>query len=421
MTPAKNPSVLRYMTRTVIQSLAVFATASLTLAACTRAEEQPRYTFQGEIPVGLLHSLSGTMAVSEDTVITGEVLAIEEINALGGLQFGSKRLKLVPLLRDGRSDPAVFAQEAQRLVEQDQVSVVFGGWTSSSRKAMLPVFKDSDSLLFYPIQYEGEAPADNVLYFGATPNQQSEPAINWLFEQGITDFFLIGSDYVYPRTANAIMTQQIQQSGGRVVGEVYLPLGTAVTASEIDAMAQALPDGGAILNTVNGDDNEALFRALSRRYMTVENGFLAVSFSIDEATISQFGSRYFVGSYVSQGFFQCLEALGAVEFVEKFKARFGDDRPIGEPSATAYTMVHMWARAVTAANSLEPAAVSAAMSGLSYDSPAGPVSLLANQHLTKHIALGQVQRNGDITIVTQFGEIEPEPVPSSNASVSRAF
>jgi len=392
------------------------------LVACDADPKQAGFAFQGEVPVGVLHSLTGTMAISEDSAITGEFLAIEEINAAGGVMIGDRRMKLRPVLRDGESDPTVFAREAERLIDHDKTSVVFGGWTSSSRKAMLPVFERKDALLYYPIQYEGVEQAPNVLYFGATPNQQSEPVIDWMFDQGVNEFFLVGSDYVYPRTANQIMIRQIESRGGTILGELYLPLGDEISDAQLDLIEGALRDGGGLLNTVNGDSNESLFRGLSGRYLVRENGVLTVSFSIDEATVAQLGSRFFIGSYVSQGFFQCLETTAARQFVERFKARFGRNRPIGEPAATGYTMVHMWAKAVQQANSLSPDAVMAAMKTLSFESPSGTVRLLENQHLTKHVALGQIQLNGDITISTKFGEILPEPwIESLNRSGDNSF
>ncbi len=181
--------------------------------------------FDGEVKVGILHSRSGTMAISENTVAEAELLAIDEINKAGGVKIGDKRLKIVPVEEDGASDWPTFAEKAKKLIDQDQVAVVFGGWTSASRKAMLPVFEAKDHFLFYPIQYEGQECSKNIFYSGAAPNQQAEPAVEWLLKNKGKDFFLVGSDYVYPRTANTIMKEQLKATGGKVVGEDYLPLG----------------------------------------------------------------------------------------------------------------------------------------------------------------------------------------------------
>jgi urea transport system substrate-binding protein len=170
--------------------------------------------FDGDVKVGILHSRSGTMAISENTVAEAELMAIDEINAAGGVKVDGKKLKIVPVEEDGASDWPTFAEKAKKLIDQDKVAVVFGGWTSASRKAMLPVFEAKDHFLFYPIQYEGQECSRNIFYTGATPNQQAEPAVSWLLKNKGKDFFLVGSDYVYPRTANTIIKEQLKVECG---------------------------------------------------------------------------------------------------------------------------------------------------------------------------------------------------------------
>ena len=185
--------------------------------------------FDGEIKVGILHSLSGTMAISETTLKEVEEMAIKEINDAGGVKIDDKSYKITYVSEDGASDWPTFAEKSQKLIDADKVAVVFGGWTSASRKAMLPVYEAKDHFLFYPIQYEGQECSKNIFYTGAVPNQQAEPAVDWLFEKFADKYgkkvYLVGSDYVYPRTANTIIKEQVKSLGGVTVGEDYIPLG----------------------------------------------------------------------------------------------------------------------------------------------------------------------------------------------------
>ncbi|MFM9100002.1 MAG: transporter substrate-binding protein, partial [Cyanobium sp.] len=219
---------MRKSSMRVIGGVTLLAT-SLSLVACGGGEKAEGQ-FDGEVKVGILHSRSGTMAISENTVAEAELMAIDEINNAGGVTIDGKKLKIVPIEEDGASDWPTFAEKSKKLIDQDKVAVVFGGWTSSSRKAMLPVFEAKDHFLFYPIQYEGQECSKNIFYTGATPNQQAEPAVEWLLKSKGKDFFLVGSDYVYPRTANTIMKEQLKAQGGNLVGEDYLPLGNTEVA-----------------------------------------------------------------------------------------------------------------------------------------------------------------------------------------------
>jgi urea-binding protein len=210
------------------------------------------------IKVGVLHSLSGTMAISEKSVVDSTLLAIDEINASGGV-LGKQ---IIPIVEDGASDWPTFAEKARKLIDQDQVVVIFGCWTSASRKAVLPVFEEKNHMLFYPVQYEGQECSKNIFYTGAAPNQQIEPSVDWLLENKGKEFYLVGSDYVFPRTANTIIKAQVAAKGGTVVGEDYLPLGNTEVAPIIAKIRSALPNGGVIYNTLNGDSNVAFFKQL---------------------------------------------------------------------------------------------------------------------------------------------------------------
>lgn len=238
----------------LIYSSAALGT-SIFLKACGGANNTTSGT--DTIKVGILHSLSGTMAISETTVVEAEKLAIEEINAAGGVL--GKQIEAV--VEDGASDWPTFAEKANKLIEQDQVVTVFGCWTSASRKSVLPVFESKNHMLWYPVQYEGQECSKNIFYTGAAPNQQIEPAVDWLLENKGKEFFLVGSDYVFPRTANTIIKEQLKAKGGTTVGEDYLPLGNTEVTPIITKIKQALPNGGVIFNSLNGDSNVAFLNS----------------------------------------------------------------------------------------------------------------------------------------------------------------
>lgn len=365
--------------------------------------------YHDEIPVGIIHSLTGTMAISEDPVISGEILAIEEINSSGGVTINERQFRLVPHIRDGESDSEKFLEHAHDLVSELGVRVVFGGWTSASRNAMAPVFASNDALLLYPIQYEGGKAQRNVLYFGATPNQQALPAIKWFFDRGFKNFFLIGSDYVYPRSVHKVIAKYLESLGAQVAGELYIPLGGVVGSKDVDEILESLPSGGVIVNTINGDSNESFFEQLQMNYLLPHNGYQTLSFSVDEAIIEQYGSKNFEGSYLSQGFFQDLKTDDASNFVSKFQHRFGEGRPVGEPAATGFSMVKAWARAVQESGSLNPDAVMQSMKVLEFESPAGPF-WVQGQNVTKRPVLSRVSHDGHMIFEAHLSVIEPDPL-----------
>lgn len=349
------------------------------------------------------------MAISENTVAEAELLAIAEINRAGGITIRGETLKLQPVEEDGASDAQTFASRAQRLIDDPEVAVVFGGWTSDSRKAMLPVFEREDHLLFYPVQYEGQECSRNIFYFGATPNQQVEPGIHWLFENGSTDFFLIGSDYIYPRTVHAIIDAQVASLGGRVAGTRYIPMEPTDIAPVIDAIKLALPDGGNIVNTINGENNFDFFKQAFAAGLTRENGYVIMSFSLAEEEVSAIGARFLEGTYTVWSYFQSLDTLAAREFTEEFKRTYGVHRVTSDPAETAYTMVHLWAKAAEAADSTDPRLVRDALTGMSFDAPHGRVEIRPNHHLAKRAVIGRVRPDGMFDIVFDAGVIDPSP------------
>ena len=380
----------------------------LMISACgTEVIEQK--DFDGIVKVGVLHSRTGTLAVSENTVAEAELMAIYEINQAGGLQVGDQRLQIVPIEEDGQSKPMIFAKRLERLITRDQVAVVFGGWTSASRKAMLPVIEAHNHLLFYPLQYEGEECSRNIFYAGATPNQQAEPAINWLYENHGSRFFLAGSDYVYPRTANRIIKHQLDALGAQLAGEGYVPLGEMQLQPLIDSIEQSLPDGGIIVNTINGDSNVAFFRGLYDAGLTSQRGYTVMSFSIAEEEVSAVGAQYLEGTYAAWSFFQSLDSPLSRQFTEQFKSLNGVHRVTNDPAVAAYEMVLLWAAGVSKAKSIHPASVLQALPGVRLETPEGAVEVHANHHLNKRALIGKVDAEGQFGVVFDGGHIEPEP------------
>ncbi|MFC7644055.1 transporter substrate-binding protein [Streptosporangium lutulentum] len=267
------------MRNSVWRSGVAVAALAIALTACGgEAPASESASVAGDtIKVGILHSLSGTMAISEVTVRDAELLAIEEINASGGV-LGKK---LAPVVEDGASDWPTFAEKATKLIRQDKVATTFGGWTSASRKAMLPVFERSKALLWYPVQYEGLESSPYIFYTGATTNQQIIPGLDYLKEQGKKKIFLVGSDYVFPRTANKIIKAYAAANGMEVLGEEYTPLGHTEYSTLTNKVVQAKPD--AVFNTLNGDSNVAFFKQLNSAGITAqEMPVLSVSVAEEE-------------------------------------------------------------------------------------------------------------------------------------------
>ncbi|AFY65953.1 urea ABC transporter substrate-binding protein [Geitlerinema sp. PCC 7407] len=347
------------------------------------------------IKVGILHSLSGTMSISEKSVVEAEQLAIKEINAAGGVL--GKQIEAI--VEDGASDWPTFAEKARKLIDQDRVATVFGCWTSASRKAVLPVFEEKNHMLWYPVQYEGQECSKNIFYTGAAPNQQIEPSVQWLLDNKGKDFFLVGSDYVFPRTANNIIKAQLASLGGNVVGEDYLPLGGVEVAPLVTKIRQALPNGGVIYNTLNGDSNVAFFKQLQGAGLTPDK-YPTMSVSIAEEEVKAIGVEYLKGHYAAWNYFQTVESPASQKFVEAFKGEYGSDRVVNDPMEAAYIMVYLWKQAVEKAGTADDLErVRAAALGQTFDAPEGPVKLNNNHHLSKTVRIGEVRDDGLFEIV----------------------
>ena len=356
------------------------------------------------IKVGILHSLSGTMAISEVTVKDAELLAIEEINAAGGVL--GKRLEAV--VEDGASDWPTFAEKADKLITQDKVATVFGGWTSASRKAMLPVFERRKALLWYPVQYEGLESSPYIFYTGATTNQQIVPALDYLKEEGKTRIFLVGSDYVFPRTANKIIKAYAQANGMEILGEEYTPLGHTEYSTLVNKIVEAKPD--AVFNTLNGDSNVAFFKQLASAGVTAEK-LPVMSVSIAEEEVKGIGVDNIAGHLVAWNYYQTTDLPENKRFVEAFKAKYGADRVTSDPMEAGYNAVYLWAEAVKKAGTTEVEAVKKAAAGIELERPEGTVTIDGeNQHLYKTARIGVIEKDGLIKEVWNSGKpIKPDP------------
>ncbi|MBD1831209.1 urea ABC transporter substrate-binding protein [Cyanobacteria bacterium FACHB-472] len=358
------------------------------------------------IKVGILHSLSGTMAISEKSVVDAEMLAIEEINKAGGV-LGKQ---IQPIQEDGASDWPTFAEKARKLIDQDKVVTVFGCWTSASRKAVLPVFEEKKHMLWYPVQYEGQECSNNIFYTGAAPNQQIEPAVDWLLQNKGKRFFLIGSDYVFPRTANTVIKEQLKAKGGETAGEDYLPLGNTEVTPIITKIKAALPEGGVIFNTLNGDSNVAFFKQMQGAGLNPDK-YPVMSVSIAEEEVKAIGTEYLKGHYAAWNYFQTVDTPANKKFVEAFKTKYGPDRVTNDPMESAYIAVYLWKQAVEKAkNADDIEAVKKAAVGQTFEAPQGTVTLENNHHLAKFVRLGEVADDGLFKIVYETPKAV-SPVP----------
>ncbi|MDQ0338822.1 urea ABC transporter urea binding protein [Caldalkalibacillus uzonensis] len=282
----------------------------------------------------------------------------------------------------------------RKLLQQDEVAVIFGGWTSASRKAMLPVVEELNGLLFYPVQYEGMEASPNIFYTGAAPNQQIVPAVEWLLENKGTRFFLLGSDYVFPRTSNQIIKAQLEDLGGEVLGEEYTPLGHTDYNTVISRIRETQPD--VIFNTLNGDSNVAFFKQLSDAGFTPDD-VTVLSVSVAEEEIRGIGAGVLAGHLVSWNYYQTTDSEANEAFVANYKAAYGDKRVTSDPIEAGYFGVYLWAQAVEKAGTTDIDAVREAAAGLEFEAPGGLVRIDGDsQHTWKTVRIGEIQADGMI-------------------------
>ena len=389
--------------RSVTASLLAWAAAvaSFLLPATGRAAET--------IKVGVLHSLSGTMAISETALKDVALMTIEEINASGGV-MGKK---LVPVVVDPASNWPLFAEKARQLVTQDKVAVVFGCWTSVSRKSVLPVFKELNGLLFYPVQYEGEELEKNVFYTGAAPNQQAIPAVEYLMSDeggGAKRFFLLGTDYVYPRTTNKILRAFLHSKGvtDSDIEEVYTPFGHG-DYQTIVANIKKFAQGGktAVISTINGDSNVPFYKELGNAGLKATD-VPVVAFSVGEEELRGIDTRPLVGHLAAWNYFMSLKNPANDAFVKKYRAYAkkkglpnADKVVTNDPMEATYVGIHMWKQAVEKARSTESDKVIAAMGGQTFKAPSGFTLEMdqTNHHLHKPVFIGEIRPDGQFNVV----------------------
>jgi urea transport system substrate-binding protein len=357
-----------------------------------------------EVKVGAINSLSGNTAVNETPIHDAITMAVEQINAGGGVL--GKKLRLIS--EDGASDPTTFAEKAQKLITSDCVAVVFGGYTSASRKAMLPVFQSTDSLLYYAQQYEGLESSKNVFYIGADPNQQIIPALDYLKSKGITRLYLVGSDYVFPRTSNAIVKAYAVANGMTVLGEDYAPLGSTDFSTVVNKIRDS--HAQAVFNVVVGDSLTAFFREYANAGLTAAT-MPVISMCVGEQEAQSIGASTLVGQLTAWDYYQTLNTPANQRFVQAFKARFGANRVTSDPMESAYTGVNLWRAMVERAKSFAVPAIEQVAGGTGYDAPEGVVTVDgATHHVTKTARIGRIGADGLIVPVWQSpGPITPDP------------
>ncbi len=364
------------------------------------------------IRIGILHSQTGTMGRSGTSLVDASLLAVEQINRSGGVM--GRPVEAV--VADGRSDPARFASEAERLIKEEKVCTVFGCWTSASRKTVVPVFEELDNLLVYPVQYEGIEESPNVIYTGASPNQQIIPAVKWAYAfENKRRFFLVGSDYVFPRVAHEIIKDQLNELGAELVGEAFLPLGSSGVKPVIDQIVAAKPD--VILNCINGDSNLAFFRELCAAGISPETT-PTISFSVEEEELRQLDAEAMAGDYAAWNYFQSIDSKENHEFIDDFRNKYGPQRVVTDPMESAYFGVLLWAQAVNEAETTDVRKIRRAMINQRMLAPGGPVRIdPATQHTFKTPRIGKVQPDGQFEVVwTATKPAPPMPYPSSRTA-----
>ncbi|WP_039790228.1 urea ABC transporter substrate-binding protein [Herbaspirillum huttiense] len=361
------------------------------------------------IKVGILHSLSGTMAISETSLKDVALMTIDEINANGGVNGK----KLEPVIVDPASNWPLFAEKARQLISQDKVSVVFGCWTSVSRKSVLPVFKELNSLLFYPVQYEGEELEKNVFYTGAAPNQQAIPAVEYLMSKeggGAKRFVLLGTDYVYPRTTNKILRSFLHSKGVKDsdIDEVYTPFGHS-DYQTIVANIKKFSAGGktAVISTINGDSNVPFYKELGNAGLKATD-VPVVAFSVGEEELRGVDTKPLVGHLAAWNYFESVKNPVNTAFIKKWKEYAkaknlpnADTVVTNDPMEATYVGIHMWAQAVEKAKSTDTDKVIAAMGGQTYKAPSGYTLEMdkTNHHLHKPVMIGEIKADGQFNVV----------------------
>jgi urea transport system substrate-binding protein len=383
--------------------------AAAAIVASAALAATPPAAAQDTIKVGILHSLSGTMAISETTLKDTVLMMIDEQNKKGGL-LGKK---LEPVVVDPASDWPLFAEKARQLLERDKVAVVFGCWTSVSRKSVLPVFEKDNGLLFYPVQYEGEESSKNVIYTGAAPNQQAIPAVDYLMKEvGVKRWVLEGTDYVYPRTTNKILEAYLKSKGvtDADISINYTPFGHSDWQTRVAAIKRFGSAGKktAVVSTINGDANVPFYKELANQKISAED-IPVVAFSVGEEELSGLDTKPLVGHLAAWNYFESINTPANKEFIAKWKAYIKKpNRTTNDPMEAHYIGFNLWAQAVTKAKSTDVDKVLAALPGLETPNLTGGIAkVLPNHHLTKPVYIGEVRADGQFDVVWKTATTVP--------------
>ena len=369
------------------------------------------------IRIGVLHSLTGTMAASEAPLVDAVRLAVEETNQSGGVNGAEVEM----MVSDCRSDAAYCAQQAEKLITQDGVQALFGCWTSDCRKAVKAVVEKHHHLLFYPVQYEGLEQSPDIIYTGATPSQQLVPMVSWAMQQRGGRVYLIGSDYIYPRTANRIVKIQLQAMGGRLLAERYVPLGGQDMEAVAREIATLHPDF--VVNTLNGDSNLHFFQALKKAGIRAED-IPVFSTSIAEVELAAMEPELVAGHYSAWNYFQSVDRVENRDFIKRFHKRFGLDRVLDDPMQAAYVGVKLWVNARRSTVAQDMATLKTVLGRQTLAAPSGIVSVdAATHHLWKPVRIGRARADGQFDIVWETRRsIMPAPFPFFiSADVLRAM
>lgn len=386
-------------TRTTLAALA----AATTLASGGAAFAQDACP----IKVGVLHSLSGSMAISETTLKDVMLMLVEQQNAKGGL-LGCQ---IEAVVVDPASDWPLFAEKARELLTVNEVDVIFGNWTSVSRKSVLPVIEELNGLLFYPVQYEGEESSRNVFYTGAAPNQQAIPAVDYFLDElGVEKFALLGTDYVYPRTTNNILESYLKSKGiaAEDIFVNYTPFSHSDWATIVGDVVALGADGKqvGVISTINGDANVGFYKELAAAGVSADD-IPVVAFSVGEEELSGLDTSELVGHLAAWNYFQSADTPANAEFIAAWKAFAGEDRVTNDPMEAHYIGFNMWVNAVTQAGTTDVDAVREAMWGQEFPNLTGGTAvMLPNHHLAKPVLIGEIRADGQFDIISQTGEVE---------------
>ena len=389
---------MKFTTKLRIAGAAAFLTSTILAHSAYAADDT--------IKVGVLHSLSGTMAISETTLKDTVLMLVDQQNAKGGL-LGCP---IEAVVVDPASDWPLFAEKARELLTVSKVDVIFGSWTSVSRKSALPVLEELNGLMFYPVQYEGEESSKNVFYTGAAPNQQAIPAVDYFLEElGVEKFALLGTDYVYPRTTNNILDAYLKSKGiaAEDIFVNYTPFGHSDWAT-IVADVVALGAGGkkvGVISTINGAANIGFYKELAAAGVSADD-IPVVAFSVGEEELSGLDTTELVGHLAAWNYFQSADTPINAEFVKAWKAYAGENRVTNDPMEAHYIGFNMWVNAVTQAGTTDVDAVREKMWGQKFPNLTGGMAeMLPNHHLTKPVLIGEIRADGQFDIISQTKEV----------------